>query len=497
MGANAALGHKLWHRDFPKVEQVHKAGVVIIGSGISGLAAARTLYKSGIQDLRILELESLVGGNSCYGQNNISRYPWGAHYLTLPTQDCSFLYDFLQECQVITGFDARGKPIYNEEFLCHDLKERLFINGKFQEGLIPKHAISEEDQQEIDTFFRMMESFKYATGCDGKKAFCIPVDLSSQDHKYLILDQTTMAEYMNHQGWVSKYLYWYVDYCCRDDYGAGIDKVSAWAGIHYFASRRSEAANSESDAILTWPEGNGWLVDKLSAPYASQIESNSLVYQVELHEDKVIIDYFDAINQTSKRLICEAAIMAVPHFVSAKIFNRSLSSINNMEYSPWFVANISLSKLPPSRGVQVAWDNVSYYSRSLGYVHASHQNFNVFEKETVITYYLPLDELPPKEARREALERRNETWKKYVLEDLDKIHPGLSAYVQRIDMWIWGHGMVRPIPGFLWGKMRKDMPKQEGRLAFSHSDMSGLSLFEEAYWQGLNAANRILAVLKR
>jgi hypothetical protein len=113
-----------------------------------------------------------------------------------------------------------------------------------------------------------------------------------------------------------------------------------------------------------------------------------------------------------------------------------------------------------------------------------------------VTYYLPLDHLSPKEARREALERGNESWKKDVLEDLDKIHPGLSAYVQRIDMWIWGHGMIRPVPGFLWGKLRKQMPKQEERLAIAHSDMSGLSLFEEAYWQGLNAGNRTLRVLK-
>jgi len=29
------------------------------------------------------------------------------------------------------------------------------------------------------------------------------------------------------------YLRWYVDYGCRDDYGAPASATSAWAGVHY------------------------------------------------------------------------------------------------------------------------------------------------------------------------------------------------------------------------------------------------------------------------
>ena len=39
------------------------------------------------------------------------------------------------------------------------------------------------------------------------------------------------------QGIDAPALRWYIDYCCRDDYGAGAAQVSAWAGLHYFASR--------------------------------------------------------------------------------------------------------------------------------------------------------------------------------------------------------------------------------------------------------------------
>ena len=45
-----------------------------------------------------------------------------------------------------------------------------------------------------------------------------------------------------------------MNYCCRDDYGAMAADTSAWAGVHYFASRAPEEKGP-----LTWPEGNGWI----------------------------------------------------------------------------------------------------------------------------------------------------------------------------------------------------------------------------------------------
>ena len=64
-------------------------------------------------------------------------------------------------------------------------------------------------------------------------------------------------------------LRWYLDYCCRDDYGAGVAQVSAWAGIHYFASRHGFHAPGDDDegaaeSVLTWPEGNAWLTRRLA-----------------------------------------------------------------------------------------------------------------------------------------------------------------------------------------------------------------------------------------
>ena len=36
------------------------------------------------------------------------------------------------------------------------------------------------------------------------------------------------------QGLTAPRLRWYLDYCCRDDYGALADTVSVGAGLHHF-----------------------------------------------------------------------------------------------------------------------------------------------------------------------------------------------------------------------------------------------------------------------
>lgn len=33
-----------------------------------------------------------------------------------------------------------------------------------------------------------------------------------------------------------------------------LKETSAWAGIHYFASRNGRGANTESQDVITWPE---------------------------------------------------------------------------------------------------------------------------------------------------------------------------------------------------------------------------------------------------
>ena len=106
-----ALGHRLRDGGFPAPSETRKTGVVIVGAGISGLAAAWKLAKSGVDDFLVLDAENEFGGNSRAGQSPLVAYPWGAHYLPLPTRESTAVRELLAELGVLHGDPAATKLI--------------------------------------------------------------------------------------------------------------------------------------------------------------------------------------------------------------------------------------------------------------------------------------------------------------------------------------------------------------------------------------------------
>jgi hypothetical protein len=64
--------------------------------------------------------------------------------------------------------------------------------------------------------------------------------------------------------------------------------------------------------------------------------------------------------------------------------------------------------------------------------------------------------------------------------------------VSRIDMMRFGHAMARPMPGAIFSQQRQKIRRTDGRLLFANSDLSGFSIFEEAQYRGVKAAETIL-----
>ena len=78
VGASDVIGHRI--RDgikvVPSQDNWQKAGVVIVGGGVAGLAAAWRLLKSGFEDFIVLELERDAGGTARSGTSPIVPFPW-------------------------------------------------------------------------------------------------------------------------------------------------------------------------------------------------------------------------------------------------------------------------------------------------------------------------------------------------------------------------------------------------------------------------------------
>jgi len=500
VGANLKVGHLLRTGVTAEPLVTKSIDTVIVGGGVAGLSAAWWFQKNNFKDFLLFEMDEMLGGNSASGENQISKYPWGAHYVPLPGPDAEYVRAFFEEIGIIQGYEKQ-LPVFNEFFLCADSHERLFFQGEWQDGLIPQHGIQNKDKLQYEEFFAFVESLKKKTGVDGKPLFTIPLNLSSQDPEYLALDRLSMADFMDSKSWNSPYLNWYVNYCCRDDYGMPHTKVSAWAGLHYFASRAGLAANADSQSVLTWPEGNGYLVSQLNALVGKHVEKNTLVFSIESSPSGTLVDTLNTVDNSCTRYIAKNVVFCGPRFVASKVIQGyssdsapgAIKALESIDYAPWVVANISLKDRPQSSGAQMAWDNVSYYSKSLGYIVANHQDLKINQKETLITYYLPLDEKTPTEERRAAYRKSYLDWLEIIIPDLEKMHSGVSKLILHVDIWVWGHGMVSPGIDFLWSEKRKELSKPFGSIEFAHTDMSGISVFEEAQYQGVEAAKRILS----
>lgn len=496
MGPSFKAGHLLRKGIQVTPTETVEHDVVIVGGGVSGLSAARWLKKHTNKDILLLELENKVGGNSAAGKNELTAYPWGAHYLPLPNNDYTLLLEFLRDVDAITGFDAGGLPIYNELYLCFDPEERLFINNYWQEGLVPHWSVPEQDREQIMQFQQTMQEFKLARGGDGKYAFDIPLDNSSTDEIYRALDKLTMAEWLQQNGYTSEYLKWYVDYSCRDDFGSSAEYTSAWAGIHYFAARKAKASNTDAHRVLTWPEGNNWLVQRLRESCQESILTQAMVYRIGMQGDKVCVDYMDLESNKYKRIVATKCIMATPQFINQRLLNQlpGMAASQNFEYAPWVVANIIIKDVPHGKGMGLCWDNVTYGSQSLGYVYANHQQLALFPEKKTITFYHPIADEAPATARGKAYSRTYAEWTEFVLDELEKAHPSIKEQVEKIDVWVWGHGMIRPTPGFIWGEQRQNakQPYQD-KIYFAHTDLSGISVFEEGFYRGVTAAQELLS----
>jgi glycine/D-amino acid oxidase-like deaminating enzyme len=502
LGPDAATGHLL--RDpsrIPTPTHTLDTDVLIIGGGVAGLAARRWLHRHGQSNTLLVELASEAGGNSSAGHNAASAYPWGAHYLPVPDVRNVELLAFLQEVGTLTGYAPGGLPIYNEYHLCHDPEERLNIQGHWQEGLVPSLGLSAADQAQFARFFKLIETLKTARGRDGREAFCIPLAHASADEAYRQLDQLTFAAYLDREQFTAPALRWYLNYACRDDYGATAAQVSAWAGLHYFASRKGRAHNASSGDVLTWPEGNNFLIKSLIGQVDAPIQSHTLAYS--LHETATGIEAltYNVTTRQSTRVRARQVLLATPQHVAHRLLaavpGHQLPPPDSLHHAPWLVANLTVAGLPQGPGRPLSWDNVRYDSPSLGYINATQQSLKQDDGgPKVISLYWPLTDEAPALARRRAYQTPYAEWLPRVVAELETYHPGVTPYLQQADLWVWGHGMVAPTPGLLWGAARQAAVRPvRNRIFFAHTDFSGISIFEEGFYQGIRAAKEMLAVI--
>ncbi len=495
VGQSAMLGHVLREsRSFEvPADKWESKKIAIIGGGIAGLTAAWKLKKENFNDFVLLELEKEVGGTSRSGTGLPVGYPWGAHYLPVPFKENVELITLLDEMSLLEGRDAQGDVVVKEQYLCREPEERVFYKGRWYEGLYLSVGANDEDKRQFANFQKQIDQWVNWRDAHGKRAFGVPVANCSTDSEVTSLDKITFADWLQKNEFTSERLIWYCDYACRDDYGLKLEQTSAWAGLFYFCSRVRKSG-VESQAFITASEGNGQFVNHFLDNVRYHVRRSQMVVSIEPTDKGVDVICLD--NSEIRGIHCEKVIFASPMFTAPYIidgFRRDAPfAADQFQHNAWFVANLFLKDRPKprfARDFPLSWDNVLFESPSLGYVTATHQK-GIDYGPTILTYYYPM--CAEENGRTKLF---NYEWRDLAdvcLTDLARAHTDIYELTERIDIMRWGHAMISPRPNFIWSGVREKAMKSYRNIHFAHTDLSGIALFEEAFYHGLRATSEVL-----
>ncbi len=497
-----AEGHFLRDKHaLPAPTEVIDTDVLILGSGIAGLSAAWQLKRDG--HTRALMIDGPQPyGNAAGGQFGELAYPTGGHYLPLPSPESVHVREILADLGIIVRDAMAEKPTYDERYILHAPEERLLFNGRWQDGFIPTEGVPAAELAEHQRFFAEVARLRQMRGNDGRRVFVFPTVESSQDPAWQALDRITLKMWLDQNGYRSPTLHWYLNYCCRDDYGTRYDKVSAWAGLHYYCSRWGQAANAGNGAWLTWPGG--------LQPLAQAMEKSSGIARrdgtaasLKRSKDGVEALCFTLVDGVARsyRVRARKAICAMPLQVAARVVDGikdyGFDPARHMPaYAPWLVANFLMKDFPRELpNAPLCWDNVVYQEPGLGYVVSTHQDIRVRPPEkTVFSAYVALSDRTPEAARAWLQTASGAELLALASVDLKAAYGWrFASCVERVDITLRGHAMAAPLPGFRSNAGLKALRETDGPILFAHADLSGFSVFEEAAWWGCRAARRAQA----
>ncbi|MCK6374094.1 MAG: NAD(P)-binding protein [Zoogloea sp.] len=479
-----------------------RCGVAILGSGIAGLTAAWRLAKEGVDDFVLVEGPEPLGnaaGGAMMSPSGPIPHPRGAHYLPLPSLESATVREILFEQGVIEADPFAERPRFAETALVHAPEERLLFGGQWHEGLLPTDAVGPVEADQHRRFLAYVADLTHRRGTDGRRLFCVPLVESSHDTDWRRLDGVVFRDWLVAEGYTSPTLHTWLDYVCRDEYGAGSDRVSAWFGLHYFASRGGRAANAADGALLTWPDGLAGIARGLLARVPAERRLAGHALRVDETQGGVTILCHTPAGVV--RIHARRAICAMPLHVAAHV----VPTIRELGFdparhlppqAPWLVANFLLDGFPQESGeLPMAWDNVIHGSPALGWVVATHQLIRAARPaHTVLTTYRALADASPAEARQRLATASADELLDLAGVDLRTAY-GEVEMLQRtraVEITVRGHGMATPEPGSLANAGLATLRAADGRVLFAHADLSGYSVFEEAVWWGEQAARKAL-----
>ena len=215
-----------------------RAASIVVGAGVAGLARRARCCAPASTTCRVLDLED--------GRRRQQPRPRDRRHAPARSARTTCRCRASAAIEVIELLDElgvrrieHGRPVYDERSLCHSPQERLFIDGALarRAAAADRGAAGRRARARRSPQYRRVRRRRRARGPAATRSRSRPRARAGAPTLAALDAMTFAALARRARACVAPALRWYLDYCCRDDYGAGAAQVSAWAGLHYFASR--------------------------------------------------------------------------------------------------------------------------------------------------------------------------------------------------------------------------------------------------------------------
>jgi len=410
-----------------------KLDVVIVGGGMSGLAAA---YKLQNRDFLLLEKEPHWGGNATVAEYGGSIYATGAAFL-----------DGKEDEGYVLAREIGIEPLPVSNW------DGTIVNGEF----VP------------DTWGEGLDKLPYSASVkDGFRKYreqILTVDFKKRKEG---LDNVPLSDLM--KGYPAEVKQWWDNYG-PSNWGATSDDTAAMIGVYEL---QAIAGKDREDERYTFAGGLGAiskrLAETLQSKHKDRMVTGATIVAVENDKSEARVTYVQ--SGELKTVAAKAVIMATPKFITRRLVqglpDKQSDAMQEMRYIPYAVVNLIYDVPVFNRGYDT-WCPGNRFTDVIVADWVIKKQSGYQQKYNILSCYTPMHEderrllLTEDGARRIASE---------VLTGFQKLMPSTNADPVEVHIYRRGHPLYMSTPG-LYTKIQPLVRAPFDRIYFANTDSEG------------------------
>lgn len=511
-----------------------KYDVIICGSGLSGLSSAFYLLRRRPKTrILILDGNPWVGGNA--GRDD--QPPLSVISATGGAYAVPPYAPFQKEIYGQIGIDWEKYKIQDPLYSYYFDEQTPGIKKGFKGWVTDAYGTGLKrlpySPEVIQQILRCKEEFKKWGELEGA-----PTDPSDQSHpRYDSFSQITLHDYLIHHLKCDPIVSDFFTRYTIDALGGTAQQVNAHSSISFLGA--------EFGSLFAFPGGNSgivrhlihWLIPQALPGKTSEDSIHNSIrtemldhkdHNVRIRQNSVVIRADQTPNESSvlyykdgkflkvhaKSVILAGQSHTAQHLVEHLVSQDRKDAWKKVKMVPVVVANVGIKNsdfiAELGLGYNQYWWGSKYWA---DFVTADWATPHRKKKgrPTVLTFFggntASAEELPGE--RYKLLNTPFGDYEKSLREDTARIFEKTSFQFDRdvtsIQIYRWGHGMLMPVPGSIFGESkdptqhapcyRHKIRAQLGRISFAGQDTEGTPSVESALYSGLRATEEVMPLL--